>query len=71
MVNVGHSTIAKAQKIATDAPELATKVRSGEMRLDAAYKHVMGKGPGRKSHIGDGREGSQRAPMRGDEAGSE
>jgi hypothetical protein len=52
MVNVGHGTIAKARKVAADGPELATK--SGDVRLDAAYKHVMGKGPGRKSHIDTG-----------------
>jgi hypothetical protein len=45
MLNVGKSTIAQAHKVATEAPELAAKVRSGEMKLGAAYKATT-----RKNH---------------------
>lgn len=45
MLNVGASTVKQAHKVATDAPELAAKVRSGEMKLGAAYKATT-----RKNH---------------------
>jgi hypothetical protein len=35
-LNVSHDTISKARKVAREAPELAAKVRSGEISLNAA-----------------------------------
>lgn len=42
-LNVGHDTVAKAKKLAKEAPDLAEKVKKGEMTLGAAYKKMTGK----------------------------
>lgn len=43
MLKVGHDSMAKAHKIKAEAPELAAKVRSGEITLHAAYTAIKEK----------------------------
>ncbi len=43
ILNVAASTMKQAHKVTKDAPELAAKVLSGEMKLGAAYKTVTGR----------------------------
>jgi transposase-like protein len=42
MLNVGASTMKMAHKVATEKPELAAKVRSGELTLNAAHNIAKG-----------------------------
>jgi hypothetical protein len=41
MLNVSHSTVAKAKKVREKSPELAERVQSGEMSVHKAYEEVQ------------------------------